>query len=159
MFCVETVKQPVKTTNKLHCDTHYFLSHSTQTVEVKRLIYTLGLCNNILDPSGHKNKSAALMLATQKDTFLDPLGKWVWHIVNGVGKVAKKHYHSCQTDPQRNNAYPEPTVWNHTAITGSCDFCWKELVGQLLTLTNLRSSHLAEPFYSPTSAIDFPIKF
>ena len=66
--------------------------------------------------------------------------------MNDVRKIAKNHYHSCQKDPQKNSAYPEPTVWNHIAITGSCDFCWTELVGQLLTLTNLRSNHLAEPF-------------
>ena len=32
---------------------------------------------DVLDPSGHKSKSAALMLATQKDTLFDPLGKLV----------------------------------------------------------------------------------
>ena len=93
---------------------------------------------DVLDPSGHKSKSAALMLATQKDTFLDPLGKWVRHVVNGVRKIAKKDSHSCQRDPQKNSPYPEPTVCNHMAITGSCDFCWTKLVGRLLTLTNLR---------------------
>jgi hypothetical protein len=56
---------------------------------------------DVLDPSGHKSKSAALMLAAQKDTLFDPLGKVVYHVVNGVRKIAKNHYHSCQKDPQK----------------------------------------------------------
>ena len=64
---------------------------------------------DVSDPSGHKSKSAALMLATQKDALFDPLGKLVEHVVNGVRKIAKNHYHSCQKDPQKKTALiPSP---------------------------------------------------
>ena len=73
-----------------HVHSKWVFGTETQGISVRALKTLRAATADVLDPSGHKIRSPALMLATQKDPFLDPLGKWVWHVVNGVRKIAKK---------------------------------------------------------------------
>ena len=46
---------------------------------------------NVLDPSTYRLRSPFLVLVTQRDPFLDPLGKWAYHVITGLRRVAKKN--------------------------------------------------------------------
>jgi hypothetical protein len=63
----------------------------TQGISVRSLAQLRAAVVNVLDPSTHRLRSPFLVLVTQRDPFLDPLGKWAYHVITGLRRIAKKN--------------------------------------------------------------------
>ena len=75
---------------QIHGHSKWIFGTETQGVSIRDIRALRTAVVNVLDPSNNKIRSPALILATQKDPFLDPLSKWIFHILWGLRKISKK---------------------------------------------------------------------
>ena len=79
-----------------HAHSKWTFGSETQGLSLRTIQQLRVATVNCLDPSQHNLRSPFLLLAVQQDPFLDPFGRWVWHVFSTLRRLAKHHHQTAK---------------------------------------------------------------